>query len=266
MWKRIYDSVADRIGEKDRAFELADIRFGEARKWLVEKISPRHPGLVLEVGYGQGYLTMEAASALSAAEVVGIDLLREHSTIAVTRWYAKHFRMERRISLIACDSTRLPFRAESFDAVISFRALQDIRSTRGNKGVLLTINEACRVLKKKGVVAIADDSFPRCKPEGQQGRLFYAIKRYWCNLLPPTEEIIEAMKKNGISPVEVSAYDPKESLLPRDAERELRTSVECAKPFGVNVDFDGFWNEAGEIVKKQGRVFPRVILLLGIKA
>ena len=65
MWKRIYEAVVDRIKEKDRAFELADIRFGEARKWLVEEVNLSRPRLVLEIGYGQGYLTMELASALS---------------------------------------------------------------------------------------------------------------------------------------------------------------------------------------------------------
>jgi ubiquinone/menaquinone biosynthesis C-methylase UbiE len=266
MWERIYEAVADRIKEKDRAFELADIRFGEARKWLVEHVNPYYPKRVLEIGYGQGYLTMELASALSSREVVGIDLLRGHSTIAVTRWYAKHFRMWRRISLIASDSPRLPFRGQSFDAVASFRALQDIKNTRGNKGVLDTVKEGCRTVKKNGVVAIADDSFPSCKPEGQQGRLFDAIKRYWGNLLPSTKEITDVMKKNGIPQVRVLPYDTRESLLPQDAETELRLNVECAKPFGVNVDFGSFWNEAGEIVKKEGRVFPQVILFFGIKA
>jgi len=265
MWKRIYDAVADRIEEKDKAFELADIRFGEARKWLVEQISPFYPRVVLEVGYGQGYLTMEAACALSSADLVGVDLLHEHSTVAVTRWYTRHFKMERRISLIACDSMSLPFKGECFDSVISFRALQDIQSTRGEKGVLATIKESCRVLKKNGVIAIADDSFPSCEPAEKQGKLFNAIKRYWRNLLPPTEEIIEVMEKNGITP-EALTYNPKERLLPQDAEKELRLGVECAKPFGVNVDFDSFWKETGEVVRKQGRVFPQVVLLLGIKA
>ena len=72
------------------------------------------------------------------------------------------------------------------------------------------------------------------------------------------------MEKSGIL-TEVLSYSPKERLLPQDAERELRLSVECAKPFGVNVDFDSFWNEAGEVVKKEGRVFPQIILLLGVK-
>jgi hypothetical protein len=34
---------------------------------------------------------------------------------------------------------------------------------------------------------------------------------------------------------------------------------------GVKVDFDNFWKETGEVVKKQGRVFPQIVLLLGIK-
>jgi ubiquinone/menaquinone biosynthesis C-methylase UbiE len=266
MWKRIYEAVVDRIEKNDRAFELADIRFGEARKWLVEHVNPSHRGLVLEIGYGQGYLTVELASTLSRGEVVGIDYLHGHSTVAVTQWYAKQFNLEKKINLIASDSTRLPFKDGSFDAIASFRALQDIRSTRGNKGVLATIAEACRVVQKNGVVAIADDSFPSCKPEAQQGKLFSAIKKHWRNLLPSTKKIVEIMEKNGIPQVRVLPYDPKENLPPQDAERELRLSVECAKPFGVNVNFNNFWKEAGDVVKNQGRVFPKVILLFGIKA
>jgi ubiquinone/menaquinone biosynthesis C-methylase UbiE len=173
--------------------------------------------------------------------------------------------MTKRIGLIASDSTKLPFKEGSFNAVVSFRALQDIKSTRKTPGVFVTVNEACRVVKKNGTVAIADDSFPECKPKGEQGRLFNAIKRYWGNLLPSTKEIIHAMEKNGISEVRVLSYDPRESLLPKDAERELRLSVEWMKSFGVKVNFDNFWKEAGEVVKKQGRVFPQIVLLLGIK-
>jgi SAM-dependent methyltransferase len=174
--------------------------------------------------------------------------------------------MERRTALFACDSTRLPFKEGSFDAVFSFRALQDIKSTRGEEGVLVAVNEACRVVKKGGVIALADDSFPCCRPKGDQGKLFSAIKRYWGNLLPSTEDIIETMRTSGISQVEVASYGPRESLLPKDAERELRLSVEWMKSFGVKVDFASFWNEAGGVIRKQGRIFPQVILLLGIKA
>jgi ubiquinone/menaquinone biosynthesis C-methylase UbiE len=264
LWEKIYEAVSDRIEEEDRAFELADIRFGEARRWLVEQANLNPHWLISEIGYGQGYLTMELASALSDGKVVGIDFLHERITVGVTRWFAKRFGIERRIGLFACDSTKLPFQEGSFDAVVSFQALHDIKSTRGSKGVLATVSEACRIVKEKGVVAIADDSFPSCKPEGDQGRLFSAIKQYWRNLLPSTTEIIEVMEKNGIS-IKVLPYDPKESLPPRDAERELRLNVECAKPFGVKVDFDNFWKKAGGIVKQQGRVFPRIITLLGIK-
>jgi len=179
VWGKIYEAVSARIKEEDRAFELADIRFSEARRWLVEQINPNSDWLILEIGCGQGYLTMELASTLSAGKVVGIDVLREHGTIRVTRWIARRIEVERSIALLVCDSTKLPFREGSFDAVASFRALQDIKSTRGNKGVLDTVKEAYRVVKKNGIVAIADDSFPCCKPKGEQGRLFNAIKRYW---------------------------------------------------------------------------------------
>jgi ubiquinone/menaquinone biosynthesis C-methylase UbiE len=266
VWQKIYQVITDRIGEDDRAFELAYLRFGEARRWLVEQanLSPR--GLVLEIGYGQGYLTMELASVLRTGKVVGIDLLHERVTSGVTRWIANQIGIRKRIALLACDSTRLPFRDGSFDTVVSFLALQDIRNTKNNGGVLATVNEACRVAKRSASVAIADDSFPSCKPEGEQGRLFDGMKRYWHNLLPSSEQIVETMRKSGISQVKVLSYDPKESLLPKDAERELRLSVESMKAFKVEVDFENFWKHVGKVVEKQGRIFPCIILLLGTKA
>jgi ubiquinone/menaquinone biosynthesis C-methylase UbiE len=265
IWEKIYEAISDRIKEEDRVFELADIRFGEARRWLIEQANPKPNWLVLEIGYGQGYLTMEMAFVLNRGKVVGIDFLHERITVGVTRWFAKQFGMEKRIALFACDSTKLPFKEESFDAVVSFQALHDIKSTRGSKGVLATVNEACRVVKKNGTIALANDSFPSCKPEGDQGRLFSAIKQYWRNLLPSTTRIIEVMEKNGISHTKILFYDPKEILRSKDAERELRLNVKWAKLFGVNVDFDNFWKEAGEVVKNQGRIFPQIILLRGIK-
>jgi ubiquinone/menaquinone biosynthesis C-methylase UbiE len=266
IWEEICGAVSSRISEEDRAFELADIRFGEARNWLVRQVNLNPHWLVLEIGYGQGYLTMELASVLSAGKVVGVDFLHELITCGVTRWIAEKTGMKSRIALIASDSTKLPFRGGSFDAVVSFLALHDIKSTRGNEGVLVTVKEACRTVKKNGTIAIADNSFPSCRPKGDQGKLFDAVKRYWCNLLPSTNEIIEVMEDNGVSQVEVLRYDPKESLFPRDAERELRLSVEWAKTFRVKVDFDSFWKEVGEVVKEHGRIFPQVVLLLGIKA
>lgn len=265
VWEKICMVIKDRIKEEDRAFERAYLRFGEARRWLVEQVNLGSHWLVLEIGYGQGYLTMELASALKTGKVVGIDLLGEESTIEVTRWLANQMGVKERMALVTSDSTKLPFK-ETFDTVVSFLALQDIRKTRGNEGVLATVTEACRIVKKDSTIAVADDSFPSCRPKGDQGILFDAIKYHWNSLLPSTEEIIEHMERNGISKIKVLSYDPEESLPPKDAERELRLSVEWMKPFGVNVDFEGFWKEVSRIVKDQGRVFNQVILLLGTKA
>ena len=266
VWKEIYEAVADRIKEEDKAFELADTRFGQARKWLVERADLNSDWLVLDIGFGQGNLSIELASTLKRGNVVGIDLLHENITTGVARWIAKKLGVEGRIALVNSDSTKLPFKDAAFDAVVSFLALQNIKNTRGNTGVLATIDEACRAVKKDGVIAIADNSFPCCRPKGDQGKLFEAIKRYWHSLLPSTKELIEQMKKNGISEVKALSYDPKESLLPKDAERELKLSVEWSKPLGVEVDFDGFWKEVREIVRKEGRIYSQVVLLLGTKA
>jgi ubiquinone/menaquinone biosynthesis C-methylase UbiE len=265
VWEKIYKAIADRIVEEDRVFELAYLRFGEARKWVVEQVGLKPDSLVLEIGYGQGYLSMELASVLTYGKLIGIDLLHENCTIGVTHWITKQLGMQEKMALVSSDSTRLPFMKETFDAVVSFLALQNIKNTRGSEGVLVAVDEACRVVKKGGIVAIADDSFPLCRPKADQGRLFDAIKRHWGILLPSTKELIERMKKNGISEAKALSYDPEESLPPKDAERELRLSVKWAEPFGVKVDFGNFWEEVGEIVRRSGRTYGKVVLLLGRK-
>ena len=266
VWEKIYGAVADRIVEQDRLFELAYLRFGQARRWLVEQVRLNPRWLVSEIGYGQGYLTMELALALKTGKVIGIDLLGEWFNYRVTRWIATRMGLKERIALATSSSTRLPFREETFDAVVSFLALQDIKKTMDNEGVLKTVAEACRIVKKNGTIALADDSFPSCRPQGDQGTLFDAIKYHWYGLLPSTEEIIECMERNGIPDVKVLTYHVKERLPPKDAERELRLSVEWVKPLKVKVDFDNFWKEVSHIVIEQGRIFPQVILLLGTKA
>jgi ubiquinone/menaquinone biosynthesis C-methylase UbiE len=266
VWEKIYNAVGDRIVEEDRLFELAYLRFGEARKWLVEQVTLNTCWLVSEMGYGQGYLTMELALALTTGKVIGIDLLGGESTVRVTRWIANRMGVKEKIALVTSNATKLPFKDETFDAVVSFLALQDIRKTMDNEGVLGAVTEACRIVKKNGPIALADDSFPSCRPQGDQGTLFDAIKYYWHGLLPSTEEIIECMERNRIADVKVLTHDVKERLPPKDAERELRLSVEWIKPFRVKVDFDNFWKEVSHIVIGQGRVFPQVILLLGTKA
>jgi len=257
--------IAFSIKEEDKVFEISYLRFGQARKWLVQQIGLNPNWMVLEIGYGQGYFTMELASSLEKGKVVGIDLLNEGSTTKFTKYISKQLGLTERIELVNCDSTKLPFRDSTFDAVTSFLALQDIMNTRENEGILATIDEASRVVKKNGVVAIADDSFPECRPKGEQGMLFDAIKLHWRTLLPSKRKIIERLRKNGISEAKALVYDPKEMLLPKDAERELRLSVEWAKPLGVQVDFDHFWKEVGEIVRKKGRVFSQIVLLVGTK-
>jgi ubiquinone/menaquinone biosynthesis C-methylase UbiE len=174
--------------------------------------------------------------------------------------------LKEKLALVTSNSAKLPFEEETFDAVASFLAMQDIRKTIDNEGVLSTVAEACRIVKKKGTIALADDSFPTCRPQGDQGMLFDAINYHWHGLLPSIEEIIECMERNRISDVKVLTYDVKERLPPKDAERELRLSVEWVKSLGVKVDFDNFWKEVSHTVTEQGRVFPQIILLLGTKA
>ncbi|MEM3873530.1 MAG: class I SAM-dependent methyltransferase [Candidatus Bathyarchaeia archaeon] len=79
----------------------------------MEQVDPKPDWLILEVGFGQGYLTMELASILSAGKVVGIDVLRVRSTIAVTPWIGRQMGMERRMALFIWDAIKLPLEKEA---------------------------------------------------------------------------------------------------------------------------------------------------------
>jgi ubiquinone/menaquinone biosynthesis C-methylase UbiE len=102
---------------------------------------------VLDAACGTGY----GASALArvAESVVGIDLAEE----AVV-WGSKHFPAEN-LRWTRCSCTHLPFRSESFDAVIAFEVIEHVADWQR------LIEEARRVLAPHGrfIVSTPNKSF-----------------------------------------------------------------------------------------------------------
>src|SRR3972149_4384373 len=103
------------------------------------------------------------------------------------------------------------------------------------------------------------------KPAGAQSTLFDLFHRHWHTLLPSLEWFRNALHDVGFGRIRVEEFTPDERLLPKDAERELRSSAECATPQGGEGDFEAFWKEAGDIVAQEGRVYSKVLLLTCVK-
>jgi len=114
------------------------------RRELYRQLGFRRYGRVLEVGCGSGAITSELAARVARA--VGVDVRPEPLRAARAR--------ESGASLVAAEAARLPFRAGTFDAVVTAFSLVWI----GDREAFL--REAARVLKAEGVfVALAEPDY-----------------------------------------------------------------------------------------------------------
>jgi len=93
-------------------------------------------GRALEIGCGLGFVTRYAERAFDRA--YGIDLSREMARRAAERGHR----------VVIADGSRVPFLAETFDAVICYSVLHHFFDYRG------VLEEAARVLKKGGYLYI----------------------------------------------------------------------------------------------------------------
>jgi ubiquinone/menaquinone biosynthesis C-methylase UbiE len=99
---------------------------------------------VLDLGCGQGYLSIEASKI--AQEVVALDI----TDLALRDLKAKLHRSKvSKISLIRADATHLPFKPEVFDAALSYDLYEHVRDQHA------LLNEKFRVVKKNGCVAFS---------------------------------------------------------------------------------------------------------------
>ncbi len=112
-------------------------------------------GRLLDIGCGNGALTIEAAKKYPKAQLVGIDYWGgkwEYSKESCEK-NAQIAGVVERTSFQKASAAKLPFADESFDAVVSnfvFHEVQDVKDKRA------VIKEALRVLKNSGAFMFQD--------------------------------------------------------------------------------------------------------------
>ncbi|HZY93640.1 MAG TPA: class I SAM-dependent methyltransferase [Candidatus Bathyarchaeia archaeon] len=235
--------------------------FGEARRWIIEQLSEHLHGLVLDLGFGHGFLSYEIV-VRARANVVGVDFLRgDQLRIAQRGAYTGQLRD--RISLVVGDASKLPFAKQSFDCIVSFLFLEDVSMTSGREALSNVITDSLRSLKPGGIFALSDNMFPECANTKSQ-RLYYKIQNEVFHAgLPSSDSIISILKAHDLHDINAVFHDPKIQLTSDEARIELQDIVE-AEPFGKKYDFGEIWRKYRKIASV-GLAYPRVLLLSGRK-
>jgi SAM-dependent methyltransferase len=140
-------------------------------------------GEVLDIGCGNGPLTIQIAKRYPQAEVTGIDYWGtawEYSKSVCDR-NAKIEGVAERVAFERASASSLPFDDEAFDVAISNLVFHEVRDVRDKKKL---IQEALRVVKKGGWFVFQD--------------LFL-----WKRVYGETDDLLETIRRWGIETVEL---------------------------------------------------------------
>jgi 2-polyprenyl-3-methyl-5-hydroxy-6-metoxy-1,4-benzoquinol methylase len=99
---------------------------------------------ILDIGCAGGHITVKMARYIPAARIIGIDIYKEGIEYAKELYEDGEF--------IVADAHKLPFKNETFDAVISTESLEHVADPK------LVLSEAKRVLKRNGELVVEMDS------------------------------------------------------------------------------------------------------------
>jgi ubiquinone/menaquinone biosynthesis C-methylase UbiE len=138
---------------------LYTTRRGKFGVWseILDDLHLRGDERVLDMGCGRGAVLTAVARRLTTGRVTGIDLWSTHdqsgNSRSVTLANASLEGVRDRIEVETGDMRAMPFPDDSFDVVVSSLAIHNIRS---NADRAVAIQEAWRVLKPGGRLAIAD--------------------------------------------------------------------------------------------------------------
>jgi SAM-dependent methyltransferase len=122
---------------------------------LIDSLEWDGKGKALDIGCGNGVITIRLAKKFSDATVVGIDFWGDRWEYSKTdcEANAQAEGVSNRVTFQKASASKLPFEDDYFDAAVSNLCFHEVSDSKDKVAV---INEALRVVKKGGVFAFQD--------------------------------------------------------------------------------------------------------------
>lgn len=227
---------------------------------MIDQLRDGLKGLVLDLGFGHGFLSYEIA-VRTRARIVGLDLLGGDQ-LQSAKNSAKIGGLEDRISWIVGDARKLPFQDRRFDVLVSFLALQDAVMIGGPRALARILRSSVSLVKSGGIMALADNMFPECALSKSQKLYWKMQNREFQGGLPRKDHVVGILRRLGVHDLEERFYDPKIDLSANESEIELKDVVD-SKPFGRKFNFSSLWRRYQTQINALGLSYPRVLLIIG---
>ncbi len=125
------------------------------RDLVLDRLDWDGQGRVIDIGCGNGPLSMALAREYPRAEVTGVDYwsgMWDYS-LSACRENARAEGLEERVSFKKADAAALPFEDQAFEAAVSNFVFHEVKSAKDKREV---VKEALRVVKKGGAFAFQD--------------------------------------------------------------------------------------------------------------
>jgi ubiquinone/menaquinone biosynthesis C-methylase UbiE len=239
-------------------YQNAFVHFGGIRRKIANLVIShcRTDSLkILDFLAGHGYLSIELSRVSPGSKVIGIGLPSDVKTHRWLREQITQTELFANIHYVCTDCTSLPFSRGSFDLVVNFMGLEDLRMTRGTDGVEKALIGLSRLVTIGGFLQLSIVEYGD-RPEEQIAKEIWETIGLGCTFLSENyyREIIEGL---GLRLLNSVIFQFPKKMTPEQAREELEFACNEAPkiyaPFGVDaISFQDLWKQFGDRIEKHG--------------
>lgn len=254
----------------DEEYESAFDHFGGIRSKIAVFVSRCHSNSVntiLDVPAGHGYHIAEFSKIYPETKLIAAGLPSDVLSHRRLKDSDESIRkLLRNLEYLVCDATEIPLNDGKCDMIVNFLGLEDIRMTRGVKGVRAALGEMSRVLNSSGILQLSLVEYGDSEEERVAEEVWKTIGLD--AIFFPCNWFLEEMRNLGMSLHSETVFVYPRKMTSNQAAEELEFACENApstfSEFGVStISFDDLWNLFSDRIREHGMAYwSRIRVLL----